>query len=179
MRLFVALELPDDIKDTFAALKVDGRRTKRDQFHLTLRFIGDGIETSQFNAIKKALAEISAAPFEVQFRGVGQFPPVGNGQRPKAARVLWAGIAPNLALTALAKQIEAAVVKAGCAPEDRPFSAHMTLARLDPPKDASKFLESYPAFESRVMPVNEFILFSSVLSPQGATHRREAVYPLK
>jgi RNA 2',3'-cyclic 3'-phosphodiesterase len=173
MRLFVALELPDDIKDTLAALKVDGRRTKRDQFHLTLRFIGDGIELPQVNAIKQALAEISAAPFEMQFRGVGQFPPK------KPARVLWVGIAPNPALDALAKQIEAAVVKAGLAPEDRPFSAHMTLSRLDPPKDAREFLERYPAFESRTMPVEEFILFSSVLSPQGATHRREAVYPLK
>ena len=121
------------------------------------------------------VADISAAPFEMQFRGVGQFPP----QRNKPARVLWVGIVPNPPLEALSKQVKAAVVKAGLAPEDRAFSPHMTLSRLDPPKDAREFLERYPAFVSRVMPVHEFILFSSDLSPQGATHRREAVYPLK
>ncbi|MFN8374327.1 MAG: hypothetical protein U0694_15800 [Anaerolineae bacterium] len=35
MRLFTAIELPDDVKDELAALRVDGRRTKRDQLHLT------------------------------------------------------------------------------------------------------------------------------------------------
>lgn len=178
MRLFTAIELPDDVKDELAALRVDGRRTKRDQLHLTLRFIGDGLEAAQFAAIKRALAEVKAAPFTMQFRGVGQFPPPGKGQRPKPARVLWAGIDDNPALAALYQQVEAALGKAGLPPEDRPFSAHITLARLDPPKDAATFLDAHRAFETRVIPVERFVLFSSVLAPQGATHRQEAVYAL-
>ncbi len=176
MRLFVAIELPDDVKDALTALRTEGsaRRTKRDQLHLTLRFIGDGIAQPQFVAIKQALADVKAAPFAMQFRGVGQFP---NGR--KSARVLWAGIAPNPALDALQAQIETALGNTGLEPEDRPFSAHITLARLDPPQNASPFLETYQSFESRAIPVDEFILFSSILSPQGATHHIEASYKLR
>ncbi|NWF70108.1 MAG: RNA 2',3'-cyclic phosphodiesterase [Chloroflexi bacterium] len=178
MRLFVAVELPDDIKDALAALRLDSvagaRRTKRDQLHLTLRFIGDGIAPPQFAAIKAALAAVRAAPFALQFRGVGQFPP---GKKP--ARVLWAGLAPNPALPALQQQIEHALRSAGLAPEDRPFSAHITLARLDPPAAAARFLAQHAAFSTPAFPVEQFVLFSSVLARGGATHHAQAVYPLK
>jgi RNA 2',3'-cyclic 3'-phosphodiesterase len=173
MRLFVALEIPDDVKDELVALPADkgARRTKRDQLHLTLRFIGD-VEQAQFAAIKNALAEVKAAPLEMQFRGVGQFPPR------KQARVLWVGIAPNPALDTMQKAIETKLRGTGLTAADYPFNAHITLARIDPPQDVSRFLEMHQAFESRVMRVEQFMLFSSVLSPQGSIYRHEAVYQL-
>lgn len=174
MRLFVAIEFPDDVKDVLMALPTDNgaRRTKRDQLHLTLRFIGDSVENAQFVAIKNALADIKAAPLEMQFRGVGQFPPR------RQARVLWVGIAPNPALAALQNMVETKLRETGVAAPDYPFSAHITLARFDPPQDVARFLETQQAFESRAIRVEEFVLFSSVLSSQGPKYRQDAVYPL-
>jgi 2'-5' RNA ligase len=175
MRLFVAIELPDDVKDVLAGLRMEGsaRRTKREQFHLTLRFIGDGIEDAQFKNIKQALAAVSAAPFDLQLRGVGQFP---TGKKP--ARVLWVGVVNNPLLNTLQQEVEAALEHAGIARETRAFLAHMTLARLDPPQNAAHFLEANQAFESRVLRVEEFVLFSSVLARGGAAHYKEAFYRL-
>jgi 2'-5' RNA ligase len=173
-RLFIAIDLPDTIKERLAPLcaGVPGAKwVQRAQLHLTLRFIGE-VETAQFQTIKTALQAVEGAPFTIALRGVGQFPPK------RAARVLWVGVDAPPALMQLQREIEAAL---DFPPEERPFSAHITLARLKTPAPApvvQRYLAAHAAFQTEAIPVNEFILYSSVLSPQGAHYRPEAVYRL-
>lgn len=176
VRLFVAIEIPQQIKDDLARFtkEVPGARwVPADQNHLTLRFIGD-VEPNDLAAIKEVLGKLRFPRFPLELRGVGHFPP---GHRPP--RVLWIGVAESRALLELQKEVELSLLGTGIPPDERPFSPHLTLARLKEPHTAAvaQFEQrhqaiSYPAFE-----VAELVLFSSVLTPKGALHRKELVVP--
>jgi 2'-5' RNA ligase len=94
MRLFVAIDLPDTVKDQLDTLPTripTARWMKRQQMHLTLFFLG---ETDRIPDIKDALASVKAPPFSLSLAGVGRFP-----QRQKQPpRVLWVGIDAESAL---------------------------------------------------------------------------------
>jgi 2'-5' RNA ligase len=176
-RLFVAVDVPDAIKDQILALcaGVPGAKwVQRAQLHLTLRFIGE-VDSSKFQQIKAALGDVRSAPFSMALRGVGQFPPK------RAARVLWAGLEAPPTLTQLQAQVETTLNRLDFPPEDRPFSAHLTLARFKNPPPLSavqSYMARHAALQSELFSISEFVLYSSVLSPQGPTYRREAAYPL-
>jgi RNA 2',3'-cyclic 3'-phosphodiesterase len=171
-RLFVAIDLPDEVKDVLAPLAPElpeARWVPPEQLHLTLRFIGDvGPET--FAAIETALSALSFRRFPLTLRGVGHFPP---GKRP---RVLWVGMDQCDPLMQLQQELELALLDAGIAPDERRFSPHITVARLKETHPAAVF-----GFETRhqdlacsTFEVDEVILYSSVLTKQGAIHNREA-----
>jgi 2'-5' RNA ligase len=177
-RLFVAIDLPATVKDQLDMMQTHiptARWVKRPQMHLTLFFLG---ETDRLVDIKGALASIEAPSFELTLTGVGRFP-----KRPKQPpRVLWVGIDAELALTQLHEQVTAVLAEIGFEPEERPFSPHITLARLKtretlPEVDA--FLNTYGAFRMPAIPITDFVLFSSVLSPQGPRYEVEAVFSLQ
>jgi RNA 2',3'-cyclic 3'-phosphodiesterase len=177
-RLFVAIDLPDPIKNQLETMLtgVPGAKwVKRHQLHLTLRFIGE-VETPRLQEIKQALQAVRAEPFTMTLQGAGRFPPKG------ASRVLWVGVAAPAALAQLQRSIEQAVVSVGILPEERPFSAHITLARLKsppPPQTVERYLAQRADFKTGSIPISEFILYSSVLSPQGPTYRPEARFALR
>jgi 2'-5' RNA ligase len=177
IRLFVAVDLPDEVKDGLGALcsGVSGAKwVRREQMHLTLRFIGDA-DDNQFEAIKAALGSISALTFAMRLEGVGQFPPKGK------PRVLWVGVKAPPALAALQQTVNTSLDKLGLPPEDHPFSPHITLARLKtppPPESTRQFFDRHAAFKTDAFPVESWILFSSQLMPQGSIYRQEAVYRL-
>lgn len=177
MRLFVAVDLPETVKDQLGTLPAPiptARWVKRQQMHLTLFFLG---ETDRLQGVKDALSHIVAQPFELTLTGVGRFP-----KRPKQPpRVLWIGIDPEPALNQLHTKVTAALAGIGFQPEDRSFSPHITLARLKtrerlPEVDA--FLSTHAALQVPAGRITEFVLFSSVLSPEGARYEREAVFAL-
>lgn len=178
MRLFVAIDLPDTVKDQLDMLQAHiptARWVKRQQMHLTLFFLG---ETDRLADIKAGLASIETPPFELTLTGVGRFPK----RYKQPPRVLWVGIDAGLALTQLHEQVTSVLSGIGLAPEKRPFSPHITLARLKtremlPEVDA--FLNTHDAFRVPSVPITEFVLFSSVLSQQGARYEREAVFALQ
>ena len=178
MRLFVAIDLPDAVKDQLDALLTpipSARWVKRQQMHLTLFFLG---ETDRLADIQTALAGIEARPFELTLTGVGRFPK----RRKQPPRVLWAGIDAEPALTQLHHQVTTALTDIGFEAEDRPFSPHITLARLktrEPLPEVDAFLSAYRAFHTPAIAITEFVLFSSVLAPQGARYQREAVFALR
>jgi 2'-5' RNA ligase len=176
-RLFVAIDLPDDVKDDLSAMmgSVPGAKwISRPQLHLTLRFIGE-VDNPTFRAIRGTLETVECDSFDLMLKGVGQFPPKGK------PRVLWVGVDRQPALKTLAETIETALEETGLQPEDRPFSAHITLARLKtpPPRDSvDRFMEKHARFQTNLIPVTRFILFSSILSPQGPRYTAEQFYPL-
>ncbi len=178
MRLFVAIDFPGTIKDQLVRLQTDiptARWSKSHQMHLTLFFIG---ETERVPAVKEALATVDSPMFRLALTGAGRFPK--DGRQPP--RVLWAGVQSHPSLMALQKQVTLALTNVGFVAEDRPYSPHVTLARLQaerPLPVVDAFLNENRTFQTEPMPVMEFVLFSSVLLPEGPRYKREAVYPLK
>jgi 2'-5' RNA ligase len=154
---------------------VQGARwVPKDQMHLTIRFIGEA-DDADYQAISDGLSDVIANRFEISLKGVGYFPPH------RKPNVLWVGLEKSEALTELRKGVEAALETAGIEPEERKFSAHVTLARLSPTAPLpgiTNFLSANNLFSAPSIPVEEFHLYSSVLTSSGPIHRREASYRL-
>lgn len=135
IRLFVAIELPDGVKDVLAETAVAlsknipdqaVRWVRPEQMHLTLRFLGD-TAVAKLPTLQDHLTQLTARhpAFHLRLNGVGAFP---NRKRP---RVVWAGLAGELAvLQAMQAELEDRVVKLGWMREERPFSPHITLGRV-------------------------------------------------
>lgn len=176
MRLFVGIDLPDQVKRELAGIcaGVPGARwVAPERMHLTLRFIG-AVDGAGFRDLGEALGGIEGEPFDLHVKGVGQF---GQGKR---VRQLWAGIEENERLAKLQRRVEAAVAEVGVEPERRRFHPHVTLARLrdTPVERVGGFLANHAMFACAPFAVESFVLFSSFLSHSGAIYRAEATYPL-
>jgi 2'-5' RNA ligase len=178
-RLFVAAMLPEEVKDILLpirpAFSAGLRLTERDDIHLTLHFIGE-IDEEQTRAVRGALARVRAEPFAITLRGVGRFPPEGE------AEVVWAGVQPHPALSALHHSVAAALSTAiGFTLKDRPYIPHITLAYLDPgvpPGFVEDYLHKHAAFEVAVVPIVRFALHASVLPPIGPRYPVEEAFAL-
>lgn len=175
-RLFVSIELPDDVKHSLARLSGDvpgARWLEGDEIHLTVRFIGE-VDGLVYQDVLAALEGVRAAPFELALRGVGHFPPRGE------PRILWAGLERSDGLRVLHDRVERALVRAGVEAEHRKFSPHVTLARLrgTPPRAVGSFIAMNGLFRTEPFTVREFHLFSSSLGAKRAVHRCEASYAL-
>ena len=176
-RLFVAIDLPELVKEKIAGIVTweltGARRVPIEQLHLTLRFIGD-VDAEMFRNIKDALNGNLAAPFPIALKEVGHFPP---GKHP---RVLWIGVDESEPLRELQKKVELALVGVGVEAEKRGFSPHITIARLKetPPAKVALLEEGNRLFSAGPFTVEEFLLYSSTLTREGAIHTKEAVYRL-
>ena len=174
MRLFVAVELPDAVRDVIAA---GLGRLKRDQpgarwvrpggMHLTLKFLGERPEGFVAEIDGAAAAALAALPVVGVCLGGGGFFP--NDQRP---RVAWVGGEAG-GLERWAAAVDAAAASLGVERESRPYTPHLTLARLERPWGAQA-IEHFrvevgkwrlPEFEAR-----EAVLFRSELTPAGPVH---------
>jgi 2'-5' RNA ligase len=178
VRIFAALELPDDVAERLMALMkgVSGAKWRpRENLHMTLRFFGE-VPEPVADDIDAALSEVSEAngPFELQLKGVGAF----GGADPHA---LWVGARESAELKKLAADCERAARRAGLKPESRRFAAHVTLAYLaNAPLDrVQAFEQRLGLFETRPFIVDRFGLYSSqVRKSAPSLYRLEADYPL-
>jgi len=176
MRLFIALDLPWELKSRLALLcgGIPGARwIASENFHLTLRFIGE-VYPSQAEEIDHALAAIRAPAFDLSLAGVGTFSKAG---RPAA---LWVGADRNPTLEHLQTKIETALRRAGLEPERRRFAPHVTLARLDniPEAKIAAYVQAHNLFRAAPVPMEHFTLFSSVLGRDGSVYTPEVEYAL-
>ena len=174
MRLFVALEIPTEVRERLASL-IRELRTSAPQLkwvhtenmHLTLKFIGEA-EPAKLDTIRSALAAIRRqAALELRFRGLGFFP---NDRRP---RVFWAGIDAPPALAQLASDIDAGLARLGFPREERSFAPHLTLARLDGTRlpDAFRAATAERAAQDfGALRITEFRLIESKLKSTGAEY---------
>ena len=180
VRLFVGVDLTDGVRETVAAYadaafggRIPGRPVVARNWHLTLRFLGD-IDAARRERIERELAAIDAAAFTLSLGGLGAFP------RPARAIVLWLGVAAGSdALRALAAQVEGAAVRAGYAPEPKPYSPHLTLSRLQPPADLRAALAHAPPLERASLPVDRFVLFRSHLGGGPPRYERLRDFALR
>ena len=180
MRLFVAVDVPDEIKRSIEEDVVEplrtyltgARWTRPEGRHLTLKFLGN-VADERVEEIVAALSEAAGrrAPVDAAFDELGGFP---NLRRP---RVLWLGIGPgNEGLASLAGSVEDALQPLGFPGEDRPFHAHFTLARFPKPS----LIGEPPAVRvpDDLFAVPEIVLFRSQLHPKGARYTALERFPL-
>ena len=180
MRLFVALDLPWELKQCLAGLAggLPGARwVPSENFHITLRFIG---ETPGFRAeeIDHALAGLRARGFSLSLTGVGVFAKGGGkGGRPTS---LWVGVERTPPLDHLQSKIETALQRVGLEPERRRFAPHVTLARLDNVAEArlAAFIQAHNLFRADPVPIEHFTLFSSRLGKEQSVYTPEVEYDL-
>lgn len=177
LRLFIALDLPQDIKDRIRPLLsgVPGAKWSRpENLHLTLRFLGN-TDGRTFVDLRDRLSQIDAPEFDLELKGVGTF---SEGQK---VTQLWAGVAKSEGLIRLQTKIERLVQMEGFPAETRKFHPHVTLARVryTPIDDIQHYLAAGFSYRTPPFRVMRFILYSSFLSDNGAIYREEASYPLR
>jgi 2'-5' RNA ligase len=194
MRLFVALDIDDPIRERIAkfvegvqGFAPDGRWVKADSLHVTLKFIGEQPE-AQVEKIRQSLASLRSGGMQISFREYGFFPTA------KSARVFWIGIEAGPELPALAAAIDGRTAALGIAKEERAYSPHLTLARgpgssgaprrqrHDRPNRVFERLQEklagLPTPEFGTMTAREFFLYQSQLSPKGAKYTKLAHFDL-
>jgi len=167
-RLFIAVELPDSVKHSLSRLRTPITGAKWvpvEQLHLTLAFLGEVDETAT-GLLLAALSAVKVPEFTLRFSEAGCFP---NRSRP---RMLWVGLKQNPHLNSLAAQVRSAVLECGIPQEERPFSPHITLARLKQPAghEVAHFLNQPHPPASSKFAVREFILYQSRLTTAGTVH---------
>ena len=175
-RLFIAIDLSHAVNCQLEALcsGLPGARwLPAEQFHLTLRFIGQ-VDGDAFADIADGLSMVACPPFSLKLNGVGCFPPRGQ------PRILWAGAEADDGLARLHGQIESRLRHLGIEPEGRNFAPHVTLARLKgtPVNRLRDYLIAHDDFITETILVSQFHLYSSILGAKGAIHSIEASYPL-
>jgi 2'-5' RNA ligase len=124
-RLFTAIEIPPSVAEALDMLRggVPGARwIDRENYHLTLRFIGDVDDVAAREAAD-ALAQIKRMSFDLHFDGLAAF----GGRKPRA---VVANVAPTPALLELQAEQERLMRRVGLPPEPRKYTPHVTLARL-------------------------------------------------
>lgn len=171
MRLFVGLDLPDNIKAALLASMggVAGARWQTAaQLHLTLRFIGE-VDRHQANDIAAALDRVNIRPFTAELAEPGLFEHRGR------IDTLWVGVRPAEALAALARSINAALASAGVAPDARAFLPHITLARGRGMIGATGWPQS--SIPRLGWTVAQFALFESRMGKDGSDYTVLARWP--
>lgn len=174
IRLFTALEIPGEIAARLVKLQRginDARWIEPENFHITLRFIGDVAEDIA-DEIDLALAQIRVTPFQLSLEGVGAF----GGAEPRA---IYARVAPNETLNILQGRHESAMRRAGAKPEPRKFTPHVTLARLRhaDPTEVYQFITANNLFATPTFEVSRFVLYSARSSTGGGPYVAERCYP--
>jgi len=181
MRLFVALDLPDEVRRALAVLIArlkpksrSARWVRPESMHLTLKFLGE-TDAQKLDAVRAALAKIhSAQPVDLHFCALGFFP---NEFKP---RIIWAAVQTSANLFELSAAIEQSLEPLGFARESRAFVPHLTLARIKSTKGienlvrAADALKSYDLGSARE---SEFHLFESVLKRSGAEYKKLVTFP--
>lgn len=177
MRLFVAIDLPWELRQRVALLSGAGipgaKWVPPDNYHITLRFIG---ETPAYRAeeIDHALTALKARRFELTLSGVGTFAKSGR------STALWVGVERNERLDRLQSKIETALQRIGLEPERRRFAPHLSLARLDNAAEGKlgAFVQANNLFRADPVTVEHFTLFSSLLGKEQSVYRPEVEYGL-
>jgi len=187
LRLFVAIPMPETVRNETTGVQRELRRlvpgdairwTKPEQFHLTLRFLGD-VPVERVPALQEGIKAVCRGSLALRLRaqGVGFFP---NARSP---RVIWAGVNDGEGrLVDLQKKIADAVGPFAEKPGEEKFAGHVTIGRvkfLNRP-EIEKLAAHAQAVKDRLFgawTANEVELIRSDLLPSGASHTLLAAFP--
>jgi RNA 2',3'-cyclic 3'-phosphodiesterase len=173
-RLFTALEIPPDIGEALSMLRggLPGARwITPDNYHLTLRFIGD-VDDTVAQEVASLLGRVRRGAFDLHFEGLISF----GGRKPRA---VVATVAPAQPLIEAQAEQERLMQRIGLEPEGRKYTPHVTLARLreSSSREVAEYLSAHGYFRSAPFRISRFVLFSSRNSVGGGPYVVEASYP--
>ncbi len=189
MRLFVGVELDDRVRaaaaeaigELRARLKrshvdVTARFVEPENLHVTVWFIGEATDDRAAQIQQTLRAAFSTRTFDLAVRGCGAFPPSGS------PRVFWLGITTGAdSMVRLYDEVKDRLTGIGFEPEKRPYSPHITIARVKevkgPGRAVREVLEAVPA-DCGACRVEAVTLFRSHLSPKGSRYEPLLRVPL-
>ncbi|MEA3378159.1 MAG: RNA 2',3'-cyclic phosphodiesterase [Nanoarchaeota archaeon] len=139
MRLFIAITLPEEIKDYLYNLQkslntglAKIKWVHKKNLHLTLKFLGE-VDAKALEKIKDSLKDLSFSKFNLKLTEIGFFPSKNN------IKVVWLGLEPKDKLIALQQLVDEQLLT--LFPHDQKFSAHLTLGRAKSIKKKKEFLD--------------------------------------
>lgn len=173
-RLFLGVAVDSQVKamlaQHLASWTVPGKLVPADNWHLTIRFLGSLDETRTEILAARIDQTDLGPPFTLVLGEMGAFPASNR------ANVLWLGVDDQAqGLNGLNSVIEEACRDSGLPPEERPFSAHLTLSRLRPPESVVNLIASYGGLRFQ-WTVKELTLFES---RPGPIYDRIERFPLR
>ncbi len=175
-RIFIAVKIEpnDPFIDLILSLrtglsKENIRWTHKDNYHITLAFLGDTGE-KKITTISMMLKKIcgGSGKFELNIKGLGIFKNLSN------PRVIWSGIEFPEEFSGLHSQIVAGLRNSGFNIEERPFKPHLTIGRIKYFTDKTllkTLIERYQNKEIQRVEINEVILYESILLPSGPVYK--------
>ncbi|GAB5046692.1 RNA 2',3'-cyclic phosphodiesterase [Thermodesulfovibrio sp. TK110] len=184
MRLFIAIELPWELKEFLAELTsfnlpIDGVNiVQKENFHITLKFLGE-VEEKIIPHLVFTLKSVSKefSNFTLKITTPGVFP---DKLKP---RVIWLGTENTDTLKRLTNRIEKETCSLGFQREEREFKSHITLARVKNHRNGKYFFDkilkkfSEKSFNFQ-FEVKEFVLMKSTLTPKGSIYSVLERFPL-
>ncbi len=175
LRLFIAVETPQEVRDQVLRIQNDLREANadvrwesREKLHATLKFLGATPE-DRAGSILESMETVARnhARCEIQYAGLGCFPTL------RAPRVVWIGIEDRTgALRSLYQSLEESLEQLGFERETRAFHPHLTLGRVKGPRNLGGLLARIKTvtFESRPVTVEGIVLVKSDLRPTGSVY---------
>jgi len=182
MRLFTGIELPTEIKSRLTRLLETLRPTARikwspaENLHVTTKFIGEWPDERVEELIASLGTLASRERIHIAVRNLGWFP------NPNSPRVFWAGVNAGPGLAELARDTERNLERLGVPVEGRPYSPHLTLARV---KDSGSLaalrgaVGALPSSDFGQFMADRFYLYRSTLKPTGSEYQKIAEFPLQ
>ena len=170
IRAFIAVEIPisKEIKQVLKEVEktqIDAKIVETKNMHLTLKFLGDTDEKLIDNIeeiIKDSTKNIPA--FQITLKKIGVFP------NQNYIKVAWVGVENAEPLKQIAEAIDTKLQNIGFEKEKRPFSAHLTIARIKSARNKEKLIDlinKYQNTEFQQIKIDKIILKKSTLTPKG------------
>jgi RNA 2',3'-cyclic 3'-phosphodiesterase len=181
MRLFTGIAIPRDVLTNIDQLLAELRPlapvkwSPVENLHITTKFIGQWPEP-RLAELERTLGSIETPPpFSIAISRFGYLP---NPHHPK---VFFAGIQAPPELAHLARSIDGALAPLGIAREDRPYTPHLTLARIknENIRTLREHIAKMTNFDFGTFPASEFHLYLSKPGAQGSVYTRLASFPLR
>jgi RNA 2',3'-cyclic 3'-phosphodiesterase len=175
IRSFVSIDLEDEqilsrvesVMSSLSSLGGDLKPVERENIHLTLKFLGD-ISPAKLAEVKHALGKVRFEPFSLEIKGAGAFPTM------KRMNVIWIGVGEGWSnAQQIFEQTEKYLHEAGFSRETRPFSPHITIARVRSGRkrdEVATFLGHLADESLGTFKADSVRLKQSVLSPSGPTY---------
>jgi RNA 2',3'-cyclic 3'-phosphodiesterase len=178
LRLFVAADVPDEVlsqlDDAIAPMRgqLRGKWVPSNNWHLTMKFLGSTYPRLVDWVVETVRAVTTEhEPFETSLTGLGAFP------SERRARVLWAGLDdPEARFADVAGSLDEALSRE-FKTEKRAFTAHLTVARFDPPVRLADRLEAVRV-GGESFPVDRLVLYRSHLQRPAPRYEPLREFPL-
>jgi RNA 2',3'-cyclic 3'-phosphodiesterase len=175
IRSFVSIDVEDEqilskvesIMSSLSSLGGDLKPVERDNIHLTLKFLGN-IGLAMLAEVKSSLGKVKFEPFSLEIKGAGAFPNM------KRMNVIWIGVGEGWSQAQqIFEQTEKYLHEAGFSRETRPFSPHITIARVRSGRkrdEVAAFLGHLADESLGTFNADRVRLKQSVLSPSGPAY---------